>query len=431
MKPRLARPLLAAIVGGALAAGGAVAASPAFAGSSPVRAAIAVEESGEPTASVEPSPSDSVTSEPAPSESSSSAAPEPSESSSSAAPEPSESSVSPSPSVSTSPATPKDTIKPTGTYSLSASSIWTGQFVKLTQTTANFGDPVNANGAPNTPDAALKRTVNWGDGKIDTLKAGTTVVQHTYTRPATFAVTERITDAAGNFFDIRKTVKVSNAATKLVNSKTSVWNGQRYYITVKAVPAGTQYVMIQNGDNCTGEFKWTGKAKAVKMYFWKDCATGKIVTGKRYAKVKYRNANGYSAWFTGGAGVTVKKDSWKPTVTVTKPKNSNKLSSWKYVTGTVKDKGSGVRVVWVSLENFSNGQDYCLNVNKKWQKVNNETWNDTCYSWKATVSANGKWKFKVPAGLKKGYFWPAAAGEDWAGKVTNPFKYIEAKITRS
>ncbi|KUL29336.1 hypothetical protein [Actinoplanes awajinensis] len=430
MKPRLARPLLAAIVGGALAAGGAVAASPAFAVSSPVRAAVAVEESGEPTASAEPAPSDSVTSEPAPSDSASSE-PAPSDSTS-VEPAPSDStSVEPStpatsPSVSPSASTPApDTIPPKGAYKLSATSIWTGQFVKFTQTSADFSDNV-------TPDAQIKRTVNWGDGTgLLTLTASQTVVQHNYNKPGTFTLVERLTDKAGKFSDIKKTVKVSNAATKLVNSKTSVWNGQRYYLTVKAVPAGTQYVVIQNGDNCTGEFKWTGKAKAVKMYFWKDCTTGKIVTGKRYAKVKYRNANGYSAWFTGGAGVTVKKDSWKPTVTVTKPKNSNKLSSWKYVTGTSKDKGSGVRVVWVSLENFSNGQDYCLNVNKKWQKVNGDTWNDVCYSWKATVSANGKWKFKVPAGLKKGLFWPAASAEDWAGRQTYPYKYIEAKITRS
>ncbi|GAA2707649.1 hypothetical protein [Actinoplanes palleronii] len=429
MKPRLARPLLAAIVGGALAAGGAVAASPAFAGSSPVRAAIAVEESGEPTASAEPSPSDSVTSEPAPSDSASSE-PAPSDSTS-VEPAPSDStSVEPStpatsPSVSPSVSTPApDTIPPKGAYKLSATSIWTGQFVKFTQTSADFSDNV-------TPDAQIKRTVNWGDGTgLLTLTASQTVVQHNYNKPGTFTLVERLTDKAGKFSDIKKTVKVSNAATKLVNSKTSVWSGQRYYVTVKAVPAGTQYVLVENGDNCPGyEFKWTGKAKVIKMFLWKDCVTGRVITGKRPAKVKYRNANGYSAWFS-GAGVSVKNDAWGPKVTVTKPKNSTKLSAWKYVTGTASDKGSGVRVVWVSLENYSNGQDYCLNINKKWQKVNNDTFNDVCYSWQAPVAANGKWKFKVPAGLKKGLFWPAARAEDWSTKRSG-WKYIEAKITRS
>ncbi|GIF10945.1 hypothetical protein Ate01nite_09770 [Actinoplanes teichomyceticus] len=347
--------------------------------------------------------------------------PEPSDSSSSTAPEPSGSTPSETPTTSL---PPGDTVAPTGTYKLSATSIWTGQFVKLTQTAADFNDV-------GTPDAAIARIVSWGDGsRVDTLKAGQTVAQHVYTRPGTYTVNERLTDPAGNAAYIRRTVKVSNAWTKLVNSKSTVWPGQRYTLTVKSVPAGTQSFVVDNGDNCTVEYKWTGKARAVPMIFWKDCKTGRIVTGKRYAKIKYKNANGYSVAFSGPA-VTVKKDSWKPKVTVTKPSSSNRLKSWKYVTGTAKDtKGSGVRAVWVFLENYSGGKDYCMNKNKKWQRVTEATWDDVCYGWRATLSSNGKFKFKVPAGLKKGYFWASARSEDWGGQLS-PWKTLEVKITRS
>ncbi|GAA4593470.1 hypothetical protein GCM10023107_27070 [Actinoplanes octamycinicus] len=93
--------------------------------------------------------------------------------------------------------------------------------------------------------------------------------------------------------------------------------------------------------------------------------------------------------------------------------------------------GQGLRRpgVWVFLEKYSNGKDYCLNKNKKWQRVYDSTWDATCYSWWAPVT-KGKWKFKVPAGLGKGYFWASAYAVDWADHRSK-WKTVSAKITRS
>ncbi|MFB9338979.1 hypothetical protein [Actinoplanes octamycinicus] len=477
MKPRLARPLLAALVGGALVAGGAVAASPAYAGVSPARiaATTADEPTDPPTTPVDPGTGGGDTGTGTGDTGGSTGGGDTGGSTGGGDTGGSTGGGDTGGSTgggdtggstgggdtggstgggdtggstgggdtggstgggdtggntgggttdpgTTDPEPVPDTTAPTGTYRLSALSIWTGQQVVLYQNNADYADGDN-------DDSTIKRVVDWKDGTTSEFSsASATWLQHNYKSAGTYVVTETLTDAAGNETKLTATVYVKNAPTAISLSKKSVWNGERYNVTVKAVPAGTTSYVIFWGDGFYNEYKWYGKARTFPGYYYHYKGSNSVVTGYRPTQIAYRNANGLSTPVT-GAWIKVKKDSWKPTVKVNKPSSPNRLKSWKYVTGTASDKGSGAPGVWVFLEKYSNGKDYCLNKNKKWQRVYDSTWDATCYSWWAPVT-KGKWKFKVPAGLGKGYFWASAYAVDWADHRSK-WKTVSAKITRS
>ncbi|MEV6345714.1 PKD domain-containing protein [Actinoplanes sp. NPDC051851] len=432
MKSNLTRPLLAAIVSGAVVAGGAVYASPALAGGKPIYAApILADEptadetspSADPTTeSAEPEDTTSTSASAEPSDTSStSASAEPSDTSStSASAEPSDSSAAPSESASTDPG---DITPPTGTFKLNGTALLLGQQITFSQLLTDFSDE--------DPDASIVRVISWGDGTTTTLKPGDTAFSHRYTKTGTFKVTETLTDTSGNVGPAATTatVKVTTPTVKVSTSKTSVWIAERYVFKVNGVPAGTKKVIIDWGDGYRDTFAWKGKALSFNAYYQYLANTDyKIVTGKRQMKIAYISAFGESS-YVNAVAITVKKDSWKPVAKAKKPSSANRLKSWKTVTGTVTDKGAGVKRVYVYLEQYSKGKSYCLNKNKKWQKFTDSSFSTICYDWAATVSG-GKWKFKVPSGTKKGDLWVGAYAIDWSDNVGG-VKYVHAKITKS
>jgi hypothetical protein len=409
LKPRLARPLIAAILGGAMVAGGVVAVSPAYARD----VVVTADETTEPTTTPT---TDAPTTEPtteAPTTEPTTEAPttEPTTEAPTTAP------------TTTAPTTPADTVKPTGKFRLTSTSIWTGQQVILYQNTSEYGDAEHG-------DETVSRTVYWGDGtKSVFTSAGSTWIKHNYKKAGTFQITENLTDAAHNSTLVTAKVAVANAPTSAAVSKKSVWPMERYTFTVKWVPKGTTSYVIEWGDGFTSTYKWTGKARSFYARFGYQKGTYKVVSGQRYMKIAYVNANGLSSFFN-AAPIYVKKDSWKPTVTITKPSSSNRLKSWKYVSGTAKDpKGAGVSVVSVGLEMYANGKDYCLNAKHKWQQVDSSNYASICRAVVVPV-VKGKWKFKVPATLKKGYFWVDARSWDYADNHS-AWKTVSVKITRS
>lgn len=133
--------------------------------------------------------------------------------------------------------------------------------------------------------------------------------------------------------------------------------------------------------------------------------------------------------------VTLKKDSWKPTVKFTKPAKSkaNKASSWSTVRGTASDKGSGIQHQRIGLAVFrvnSSGTAWCYTTKKTWLKINDDpNQNLNPCSLTAKVS-KGKWSHKVN-GLKKNYVLVmAAAAIDWADKAS-AVPTVEQVLTRN
>ncbi|HWS31117.1 MAG TPA: PKD domain-containing protein [Actinoplanes sp.] len=403
MKSRLIRPALAALVAGAVVAGGAVYGSPALAEEPTPAASDSAPASAEPTESASESPS----AEPSESVSESPSA-EPSESASESTPpsvEPSVSSATPS----QSPA--KDTRGPDkANFRLNYTSVWLGQKVTFSQTSADLHDPTDE-------PSALKRIVAWGDGTTTTLSASTTSATKTYSRKGSFKVTVTVTDPAGNrLVTAAKTVGVTVATGTVTVSKKTAYHGQRFTVTVKKVPAGATHFLLdwsdgwpswhkaKNGTALTGsilyQYRWDANEEE---YF---LVGRKKFVGKRPVKISWYNAKGYSVNQTVGT-VNLLKDPWKPTLTITKPSPANKASAWRTIKGTATDKGAGVRfVAFTMLRETPNGALYCLNGKKQWKRYYSGSdqvrlcLRSEVALWTKVVK--GKWTVKVPAGVTKG-----------------------------
>ena len=419
MKPRLSRPLLTALVSGAIVAGGAVYTSPATAAGTALSARTEASESPAPETSesvpasespapetstpsseppVVPVPSDSTSVEPSaavPSSAAPSSAAPSSAAPSSAAP----SSATPRPSVTTTKPTPppRDTTKPTGTFKLNAGAFWTGQKLVLTQTAADYGDK-----GPGDTDATLRRKVSWGDGYTSTLAPGATSIAKQYSKAGTFKVTVTITDRAGNAFTTpAKSVKVTVPGKAALTKKT-VYQGVDFGVKVTGVPAGTKSIGINWGDGYQIGYK--PKNGTITSYILYKKGTSQKLAGNFPIKIAFYNKLGASSYRTVGT-VKVLKDSWKPVMTVTKPAKSNKVSSWKTVRGTVTDKGSGTPYVWVTVGRFTlSGSSYCLTPAKKWKKfTTDQQYMDYCGIKGIRLKVTkGKWSLALPKGLGKG-----------------------------
>ncbi|BCY15043.1 PKD domain-containing protein [Actinoplanes sp. L3-i22] len=429
MKPRLSRPLLAAIVGGALLAGGAVATSPAYADTT---GGTVATETTEPTAD--------------PTEATTTPTPEPTDTTTSPTVDPTDPTTEPTtvaptetttpptepttepttvaPTETTTPPTdpttvpPADTEAPTGTFGLNLTSIWVGQTVTVTQTEAQYADNKDA-------DAAITRYIDFGDGTNTTLTAGQSSIAHTYAKFGTFKIAETLTDTAGNASaPIVKSVVVALPGRVSLTSH-SVWPGQRFTAKVTSVPAGTLAFKLNWGDGWIDTF--TGKNQNVTGYYYHYKGSESVVTGTKQLLIQYRNKNGYSSWINAGS-VSVKRDAWTPVVKITKPSSSNRVKSWSVVKGTVTDTGSGAPYAYVYLTRVSGSKVYCFTAKKKWIRV----YSDADYYSKCTAVAakvvSGKWSFKV-SGQAKGDLYIDAYAQDWADHLG--YRGLHVKLTRS
>ncbi|AGL21079.1 PKD domain-containing protein [Actinoplanes sp. N902-109] len=437
MNVRLTKPMLAVVVGALLAGGTGVA--PAFADTgrgSVADAAAALEDDPAGTPTPEPTPSDTtVTPEPTdttvtPEPSGTTVTPEPTDttvtpepSGTTVTPEPTDTtgtpeptgSTTPEPSPSTTPPPAPDKTAPKGAFSVNTTSLWVGQKVTFTQ---------GAVSDDRSAGAQITRTVSWGDGTTSTLKATSQpAIAKQYTKNGKFTITLTVKDAAGN---VGKATKVINVTTpgKWKLDKYNLWSGQKLKVTLSGVPAGTTRISFNWGDGYIDEIK--PKNQSFTGYYYHR-RNGGLMKGRITLRATFYNKYGATSAIYAGV-VNVKTDSWKPVVKVKKPGSSNRLKSWKTVTGTVTDKGSGVPYVYVFVSRISGSKVYCYTPQKKWKRVYSDDEYNNCLPI-SVKPAKGKWSVKVN-GLQKGTIYVDALAIDWSDHQSK-WSSVKAKITKS
>lgn len=396
----------------------------------------------DPTASAEPpvSPSPSAPSEepsaPQPTLSES-AGPTPSESSSAPEPSPSVTSSAPgaSPSASATPSTPAqpstppkppaaDKTAPTGTYKVSTGALWIGQTLTLTQ--GALSDNV-------TPASRITRTVSFGDGTpARTLRAGENRVTKIYAKPGRFALTVTLKDAAGNSRKITvATIAASVPAGKFKLNKTAVWHNENYTLKLSGIAPGTSKIVIDWADGWVSN--QPGRNQTITSSFTITPKERAVAPGAKQLRATFFNKNGKSATIV-VARITLKRDAWKPVVKLTKPKNPNRVASWKTIKGTVTDKGSGAAGVAMAVFQVRKNGVYCYTAKRTWHKLTTAQLYDdnlaakVCGGHLLKVS-KGKWSLPLKK-VGKGHLLVSFLAFDWAdndSKVVN----FKQNITRN
>lgn len=412
MNSRLSRPLLVFAVSGALVAGGGLAAGPAHAadpsGSDVTHNLPAEAESvvdgltAEPADLAEPTPGAKVVTEAAPE---SNVAADPKAVAVTAVSKPNTVAAAES----------ADTVAPVGKFTLNTAGLWIGQSVRLTQ---------GAVTDDTTPADQITRVVDWGDRTTTTLAPGTAAYSHKYVKSGRYLVKVTYTDAANNSSTAASSVHVTTPGQFKFN-KSSVWHYERITATFSRVPAGTTRIVFDMGDGYQATL--AGKNQSVRFYY-STRKSGGYVRGPVTLRATFYNKYGVSSPIVMGK-ITVKLDSWRPTVTIKKPSQSNRIKSWKYATGTAADKGSGVYRVAVFASRLSGTKFYCYDKSNKWKRVASDAQAAKyCVPHYVKVS-KGKWSLRLK-GVAKGTLWVDAATQDNAGNW-GKFKTVKAKITRS
>jgi hypothetical protein len=412
MNSRLSRPLLAFAISGALVAGGGLVAGPAQADpglpdvthSLPPEATSLVDDLT--TNPADPAPGAKVVTE---------AAPESAVVAGSNTDAAVTATSTPNARVLDDP--PADTVAPVGKFTLNSAALWIGQSVSLTQGVVTDDS--------STADQ-IKRVVNWGDGTATTELAPNTVTYaHKYTKNGKFPVTVTYQDAAGNSSVAAAAVAVTTPG-RFTFSKTSVWWHEPFTVTFSRVPNGTTKIVFDQGDGWVVPLK--GKNQSARLGYYNYKNSNRLVKGAVTLKATFHNKYGASSPIVMGK-VTVKADTWKPTVTIKKPSNSNRIKSWKYAKGTAADRGSGVYRVAVFGARLNGNKFYCYAANNKWKRVTSDAQADKyCVPHYVKVS-KGKWSLRLK-GVAKGTLWIDAAAQDKAGNW-GKFKTVKVKITRS
>ena len=290
---------------------------------------------------------------------------------------------------------------PTGTYTLDSASIWTGQQVKITQTELDDDDVENA---------AIIRTINWGDGTTVTADAGDTSWTHKYAETGSFPVSVTLSDGTVSG---PGTVTGGPAVTVGAVPGTYGWQKNRIYtypgflneavFTASGVPASSNASWVTWGDDETTLLR-DGATANVDHYFGE---------GTHTPQVELQNAQGKSAP-RNASPLTVALDTTAPSVALTYPASPNKASSYKAMKGTAKDSQSGPDVVGIWLYKANRTSEYYFDFDtKKWIKVNANT---EVYAHMVPVTSSGTWSVPV-SGLAKG--WVLSVGIYGCDKVGN------------
>jgi hypothetical protein len=304
----------------------------------------------------------------------------------------------------------------TGTYTLDSTSIWTGQQVTLTQTALE----------DSTPETVAERTVDWGDGTVETLAADAVKATHKYAATATAPVTVKLTDG-----DVTGTATVTNGASpvqvapaggtfKFNVAANWTWEngGATAKLLLSSVPANATRVWVDWGD---GKTSLLGPTHASTTHYYP--------VGTYAAKVTLENAQGKTTAKAAG-NYTARVDTYNPSASLKVPSSPSKASSWKTVQGTAKDNQIGMDSVGVQLWKWTSSKDYYYNFStKKWVKYTPGKTKvpSAAVSWRS-VDSKGVWKVGV-AGLSKGYYLEVDyVGVDRAGN-DNGWKYRVQKLT--
>jgi hypothetical protein len=309
-------------------------------------------------------------------------------------------------------------VAPTGTYSLDTTSIYAAQTVLLTQT--SLADDID-------PADSIARVVNWGDGTSQTLQAAATKPRHAYATTGTFTVSVQLTDSEGNVgagtIVGAAAVSVSAVAGTYKLDKTSAWSGKKWTtkhdfwnetattltLRLSSVPTNVARVRITWGDDL--EQLVARGTSTVKHFYYSGGSPYKVT-------VSLENEHGRSAEKTAGT-LKVKLDDTAPQVWITTPKKSNRVSSWKTIKGTGRDRnGTGLARVRIAVVQLRATTVYFYRfTTKRWAKLTTDNPPASGMKW-VKASSNGAWKVSV-SGLRKGHLWVDAYGEDKTGNWSN------------
>ncbi|MBM2622236.1 PKD domain-containing protein [Actinoplanes sp. LDG1-06] len=400
MNTRLSRPLLAAVISGALASGLFVA--PALAEPPPLP--DATESPAPPTTPPATPPSTPDTTPPTTPPVTPPSTPDTT---------PPVTTPPVTPPVTTPPVTPPvttpppatDKTPPSGAFSLNRWSIFTGQTVTIT--VVGVADNVSR------PEK-ITRVVTWGDGQTQTLHWTAKNVSHTYKSSGKKPITLTVTDEAGNK-KVAKSVgpTVANPVLKYKLNKSSVWHGEKFVWEMTQVPAGATKVTVAWGD--TRATAMSPKKQKITRYYYSLPANGKSVpAGAKTLKATVYNKYGAATAITVGK-VTLKKDSWRPVLKLTVPSKASKASSWKAIKGTATDKGSGIKEMYAGIIVLKNNGHFVCWTGKSW--ANADTTTPASCDRRVTIS---KGKFSLPLkNTPKGIIGIGFGAADWAQNLDN------------
>jgi hypothetical protein len=300
------------------------------------------------------------------------------------------------------PAEPADVAPPSGTFTLSAGKAWPGQRVTLTQ--QSLSDDVS------TPDA-ITRSVDWGDGS-----APGTGLTKVYAKPGTYHVSVTLTDASGRSAPATipgAVVTVATPAGRFKVSKAAVWPGEKFTVSWSGLDPDATKVSLDLGNGAKVVLPRGGNH--LDVTYKPSVAPGNITL---YAT--FTDGDGDSTPVP-VAALTLKRDSWRPTVAITRPAKPTRASSWAYARGTVADKGAGVAGVTLRVGLTRGGKLYCYTAAKTWKKAS------SCAAVPATV-AGGRWSLRLK-GVGKGVLDITAVATDKAAQASTA-AHVRQKITR-
>jgi hypothetical protein len=263
----------------------------------------------------------------------------------------------------------------------------------------------------------VTRVVTWGDGSSGTITKGQRPTKY-YSRAGRFTITLTLTDAAGNKRAVSWPVTITNPVRAKIN-KAAVWHGEQFKVAFSAVPAGTTRIDLHYGDGTRAVLK--GKNQTVAGLY------NARARGVRTVAAVYYNRLGATTQIPFGK-VSIRVDNWDPRVTITTPKNANRIASWKTLKGTAPDKGSSTRLVFIAPFRATGTKVYCYTAGKKWIRVHNpDAPPAQCGVYVRAVA--GKWSLKLN-GLQKGSLSIGAIAIDWSDRISEVALKVQ-QITRN
>ncbi|WP_127498479.1 hypothetical protein [Actinoplanes solisilvae] len=299
---------------------------------------------------------------------------------------------------------------PTGTFTLSANAIWSGQRVTLTQNDLN--DPEGD---------AVTRKIFWGDGASVETNGTETSWTHTYINtPATYTVSVKLNDGETEVPATlaSPTVAITNAPGTLGWKNSTVWTYPGYYNEATFAPTN----LPTNADQAWTDWK-DGEYTLLKEGAASTEAGHWYPTGTFSPTVQFENKNGKANVRTANA-LNVRDDTTAPTAGFTWPaKNvANAAKSYQTLRGTGRDSEAGAdgAEVWIYKWNNVGFIAYWDFARKNWIKYNGDDIPMTAIA-DVPVSASGTWAVPVN-GFAKG--WKIEVGYSVYDKVGN---YSEPK----
>ncbi|GAB1643290.1 PKD domain-containing protein [Krasilnikovia sp. MM14-A1259] len=302
---------------------------------------------------------------------------------------------------------------PQGEYHLSATDIWPGQSITVVQD--SLVDDL-------TPNAVITQVVDWGDGSAPSSVPGTTTrIAHVYPEAGTYSPTVTVsdgTDARVYSMQAPSVVSVNTYVAHFKLRQTAAFVGQPVSLEHHESD-DTDTVRISWGDGTTSTAKADINLKTVAHAYAK--------AGTFTVTAAPANANGTAAARTVGT-VTAKTDSTKPVVSLTRPANPTKATSWSTVRGKSSDAGAGVRNVTLTAVE-KRGSAWYYYTGSAWKKASSSS----VAAKKAKVltvvpSGSGAWSTKIKS-LTKGTVRFAYAAIDRAGN-RSATKTLDQKISR-